>query len=275
MSIVRGDVVATKLSPWKRFEFLPLPKRETYLSSNSVVLTTGTPYLVEFTLQDSDMPVIVPKPVSVTYAPIVTLAGNNASGASINIGYRLYKNGAEISNGASAGIATGLNWTLNIVQTSWFNTSVGTKLGIELWISTGTTATLDFIGLAVQPTRVLLTKPNTSIKDVKWDFDSGTSTHSYTVGKSPVANFTASAVGLNGNFMMTGVGPGAISLPYFSNTGGNYFGDTATNMNYAHLSVGFGDYNWRNTVSTRSHATSHPFYEANRIPKFIHFREMG
>jgi hypothetical protein len=263
----------------KTVNISPPPVRETYLSSNPIILPTTLPAFgsgqVSFTVLDGDIQRMSPMPTYYQICPVIHVAGKigtTASTVSVNLGW----NGTQSAVSAtSASVGSGNYWTASIVSSLAFNSPVKVGDTFEVRINASQTdVKLDYYAITCYLARCSWGKNGQLIKDLFYDF-STPSWHTLTLGVNPV--------GLNNNPAMSmGPGIGSVSMTYSASSTMYTFPVAVMNQptlptgtnSFGLLAPYFGDVGLRNSVTFNTHGLNHPYYQRNSYPSKITYREL-
>lgn len=252
---ILGDTGKMAHGKLKTFTFTFPTPRET-LSGTPTALPSsnpGTPQ-VTMTIQQSDLPIITPEPLSTKYSAILYVAGKNTDAATQSVSYQVYKNGSAVAGATgSQSVTANTFWTHS--HHRFFDVSVGDVLGASIWCPS-VNVNFDYFALIVYPTRPLLGKSAIN-KDVSYGVTTSPSLSSGTPNvvsaQNPNIQPTNTTLNLALNSALT-----FGSLTWHSST-------NAFQLLYADSSI---------TTAPDSHATNRPSYRRAMVPTSISFREV-
>jgi hypothetical protein len=222
MTVLWGDTGKVITGPLKTFTFQTATPREVSLGNITLPNAEGTTNQISFTVQQSDLPTITPNPVSMKYAVNIIASGKCVTAA--NVSFRIFKNGVSLATTNTTGTANQF-WSQN--HWRWYDVAVGDVLEVRIW-SNQIDTTLDYSGIMIVPTNVVLSKPNTILKDLTYTIGttanqpniSGAGVRSAVVGNNQsvlimVANVSNAGLGnTNGGLSVTVSSGNILTFPY-------------------------------------------------------------
>lgn len=255
MAIHWGDTGKSSIGTLKTYETTLATARE-IVESTPILLPTTSPSVpqVSFTIQSSDLPIIMPKPISVKYTGIVTVAGRNVSGSSQTINYDVLRNNISIATGSQTGVLDTYSWTHTHYRWS-ADLVVGDEIKVKVW-ATSENVNLDYYSIQVYPTQINVGKAYMN-KDVEYTVQTGS-----LVMNNPFVQLSGSI----------SIHPNTNATPAYAVNGNITFKALGWNDSYNTGRVNYGDV--VNSSSTTAHATFRPFYIRNNYVKKITFREV-
>lgn len=154
-----GDTGRVVYSPLKTFNIsLATPYENTLTTPQTLGTTTPTGAAagdISYTIQQSDLPVISPNPLSVQYCAYLITSGLNATGSTVNLSFNVLKNGTSvITNQAQNNIANNNYWTHSHFR--FPNVKVGDTIEAQTW-SNIAGVTLNYYAVIIYPTSMQLT----------------------------------------------------------------------------------------------------------------------
>lgn len=269
MTLLYGDTGLASAGALKSYTTTQPAPRETLLTvgTNEIQLPTGTEpaggtiSCISYTVQQSDLPTIVPDPISVKYTAFLVVSGKNPTAGTATVSYSLYKNNVAISG--ATGIVHGAITTNNFWTQShyrFYDCVVGDVLEVRLWTNTAGVY-LDIHAFSVYATRYELSKAPV-VQDVNIAM-SGITTGVLTVGAPAQGNISTWNMALSTTNSVVGVLAGAAYvIPTMMNTANTYFFGRLVLADASILS------------NTQVHATNHPYYYKGIVPVSISFREV-
>jgi hypothetical protein len=227
------------------------------LESSPITLPTSEPAdpQITWTVLDSDLPVITPKPFSVKYVACVYGAGKFVTTGTLY--WRMTKNGTSVANG-SASIAANTFYTVNAF---FLDVLPGDVLGLKLWSSVSD-SNWDYKAIFCYPTRFfpfpLLNYKQILAKVKVWNSDSPTLFPTLTLGNpTPWNPLYPWQLWTESGTQATVLIGGTTTVTF------NIFSPHAT---YGVYRVGYyGDVGNANTASVQTDATYRPKYYRNYL----------
>lgn len=257
MTIQWGDTGRAVFGAYKKFNISTKPI-ETSLSGSPIALGTAEPAspTVSFTLQSSDLPTFNNQPYSTKYCVVLTVAGQNVSGASVTVNYHVLKNGTAVaSSGSQASIANNSYFTQNYYGLYMMN--VGDIGAVNLWGSASGVNIL-YYAYTVYPCQLFFEPPNAILKEI-----------AYTIGTPPNAT-----KGVNSTISSTG----GWYLP-FNDAGTSAFSPPSSTMPAMIFrtsnGTGYPQYGYANTgTNNYTSTTAYPQMANNNMLTSISYRRI-
>lgn len=267
MTVLWGDTGKIAYGTLKTFNIQCATPREVSLGSITLPNTEGITNQASFTVQQTDLPIITPSPVSMKYVACIITSGRCVTGANVN--YRIFKNGSSVTTTFGATTANNY-WSQN--HWRWFDVQAGDVLEVRHW-SNQTDTTLDYACLMIYPGNVVLSKINTILKDLT--FTIGTSSSTPTPTGAGVRTVLISNTG-NGNFAVASnttiaTGNGLFGISVTTGTPPTFPAIVSSSLGIFRVTNG-GDASGTATT-VNNHATNISI-QKNGVPASISFREV-
>lgn len=255
MAVLTGDTGKVAVGPLKTYSFALATPRES-LNATPMALPSTEPASAQIsvTIQESDLPIITPDPLGVTYTASLYAAGKNTDAAAQTVSWRVLKNGTSVATGTSTSVPANQFWTHGYFQ--FLGVVVGDVLDVKLW-SASANVNYDYYAIAVYPTRANLSK-EAIVKDV-------------TYGAIAASTLTAGTASSNLSQSIT-IYPSESNTLSMGNAANLMFGALHWNSLYNAFRIDLGDN--QIVTQTLAHATSRPHYRRNVLTSTISFREV-
>lgn len=278
MSVTRAR--GTSIGTTKKIILNTQPPVENLLGS-PITLPTSEPSTGQwtYTIQQTDFPTLPQGASFNRYAPILYFSGKTVTANTIS--YRVLYNGSSVVTGTTSSITANYYWTISIVNSAMAavgggKPAVGDTIEVRLWSSQSDTQYL-YNAFQIIPSRPIVTK-TLVLKDLWF---SGDCSQLLTLG-NPVA---------------ASVSSWSVAIPYFTGTMNSPTPPSSVNSGNSISSLGssndlrisyfpmdnptnglggayFGDYGLATSVTLNTHTSYYPYYQRNRVPASISFREV-
>jgi hypothetical protein len=236
---------------------VPTPQETLLETPESLPTSEPGTSQISYTIQSSDLPTLsfgICK-----YAAHLCGAGQNLSGSSVTVYYRILKNGTSVATGSRSSVSN--NYYYNIYHTNFYNVVEGDTIELRLWASVSG-VNYNFKGLIVYPTRIGFSNQNNLLlTDISYTLAAGIKFTSIASGEQS-ANTVYYKFYYNNS-------PGHI-YEFYGNTQIPTFAYGAT---YHFGRIAVGDMN-TNEIGNSS-STKKLTYNVNYYPSKITFRNPG